>query len=350
MNAPSTAPVVVQYLYVHEPQEGFYYPTARAGSSAARVAQRYLECALTQVASLALREIDCELVLATNVTDRATVGDAGAALLEKIEELGTTILPTPYTHRPKRGTEIYVSSRYVLDAIITSCEGLDPDRQVWLTDLDCVWVDPERVFASAPAAGQVGCVHIEYPPDWDVVGFEVYGRTRDGIGQLAREMGAEVQTPPWVGGELLTGTPGTLREMVAACEQLDERLAAEGKTLPNEEQILSLAGALDRVRFTDLSAVARRITTGSRSQAVRVPDAEKIGLWHLPAEKGLSLRRTAQQVRRGHDAALRRDLADPGRAARRFNVGGTGPLRRLRDDGWIAAQRLRSLRPRPAGG
>jgi hypothetical protein len=350
MNVSTSPPVVVQYLYVHEPDEGFYYPTARAGSSAARVAQRYLECALTQAASLALRDVECELVLAMNVTDRTALGHAGVALLEKIEELGTTIVPTPYVHRPKAGTEMYVSSRYVLDAVITSCAGLAPDRQVWLTDLDCVWVDPERVFASAPAAGAVGCVHIEYPPDWDLVEFEVYGRTRNAIGELAREMGADVQTPPWVGGELLTATPGTLREMVGVCEELDEQLAAEGKTLPNEEQILSLAGALGRVHFTDLSAVARRITTGPRSQAVAVPDPETIGLWHLPAEKGLSLRRTARQVRRGRVGPLRRDLADPARTARRFNVAGAGPLRRLRDDGWIATQKLRSLRPHAAGG
>jgi hypothetical protein len=349
MNAPQT-PIVVQYLYVHEPEEGFYYPTARAGRSAAQVAQRYLECALTQIASLAFREIPCELILATNVTDRSVLGRTGAELLAKIEELGATVLPTPYTHRPKPGTEIYVSSRYVLDAIVTSTEGIDPGRQVWLTDLDCVWADPATVFAAAPPSPQIGCVFIDYPPDWDTVGFEVHGRTRNGIGELAASMGAGGGAPPWVGGELLSGGPGPLRELVAACEELDARLASEDKTLPNEEQILSLAGAVGRIRFSDLSAVARRITTGPRSQAAQVTDFEEIGLWHLPAEKGLSLRRTAQQVRRGHTGPLRRDLSDPARTARRFNVGDTGLLRRLRDDGWIAAQRLRSLTPRTAGG
>jgi hypothetical protein len=104
------------------------------------------------------------------------------------------------------------------------------------------------------------------------------------------------------------------------------------------------------VRFTDLSAVARRITTGPRSQALRVPNPEAIGLWHLPAEKGLSLRRTARQVHRGRVGPLRRDLADTARTARRFNVTGTGRLRRLRDDAWLAAQRLRSLRPGSGSG
>jgi hypothetical protein len=177
----------------------------------------------------------------------------------------------------------------------------------------------------------------------------VHGRTRLGIGELAHTMGAGVHAPPWVGGELLTGTRDSLRAMVRTCEELDGRLASEGKTLPNEEQILSLAGAVGEVRFRDLSPVARRITTGPRSHAARVLDPTTIGLWHLPAEKGLSMRRTAQQVRRGHTRGLRRDLADPTRTARRFNVGGTGPLRRLRDDGWIAAQRLRSVTPRLAG-
>jgi hypothetical protein len=344
MNAPTT-PIVVQYLYVHEPEEGFYYPTARAGRSAAQVAQRYLECALTQVASLAYREIPCELILATNVTDRGVLGRVGADLLKRIEDLGATVLPTPYTHRPKPGTEIYVSSRYVLDAIMTSTEGIDPERQVWLTDLDCVWADPARVFASAPPAPEIGCIFIDYPPDWDTVGFEAHGRTRNGIGELAAAMGAEGGAPPWVGGELLTGRSGPLRELVAACETLDAQLASEDKTLPNEEQILSLAGAVGQIGFVDLSAVARRMTTGPRSLAEPVTGFEQIGLWHLPAEKGLSLRRTAQQVHHGHTRRLRRDLSDPARTARRFNVGGTGVLRRLRDDGWIAAQRLRSLAP-----
>jgi hypothetical protein len=266
-----------------------------------------------------------------------------------IEELGARVVTTPYEHRPRQGTEIYVSSRYVLDAILTASAGLEEDRQLWLTDLDCVWAEPGAVFATTPSAGQVGCVHIDYPPDWDTVGFDAHGRTRNAIGELARSMGADVQTPPWVGGELLTGTVATLRELVATCEQLDARLAAEGKSLPTEEQILSLAGALGMASFTDLSSVARRITTGTRSHAVKVDDAEMLGLWHLPAEKGLSMRRTAQQILRGRTRGVRRDLADPRRRARRFNVADAGPLRRLRDDGWIAAQRVRSLRPRPAG-
>jgi hypothetical protein len=345
-----TAPLVVQYLYVHEPEEGFYYPTARAGASAADVARRYLECALTQAASLAYRTVDCELVLATNVTDRRRLGAVGVELLEQIEALGTRILPTEYTHRPKPGTEAYVSSRYVFDAIVSSTEGQPADRQIWLTDLDCVWADPALVFASAPDPPEIGCIYIEYPPDWDTVGFEIYGRTRLGIGELANELGGGGEAaPPWVGGELLTGRPRALRDLVGVCEQLDAQLDSEGKTLPNEEQILSLAGAVGRVRFSDLSRVAKRMTTGTRSGASRVEDPRAIGFWHLPAEKGLSLRRTAEDVRRGRTRALRRDLADPERTARRFNVSGTGPLRRLRDDGWIVAQRLRSIAPGAAG-
>ncbi len=335
-------PLVVQYLYVHEQGEAFRYPTARADSSAARVAVRYLECALTQAASLSLQEARCELALATNVSDRAVLGREGAELLDAIEALGVRILPTEYRHRPRAGTEIYVSSRYVLDAILSSTEGQAPEREIWLTDLDCVWPDPERVFASAPAAEDVGCVFIDYPPDWDTVGFEVHGRTRRAIGELAREMGESEEVPPWVGGELLAGRPGALRELVSVCEELDARLSREDKTLPNEEQILSLAGALGRVRFEDLSRVARRMTTGTRSHAARAADPLAIGLWHLPAEKGLSLRRTAREVRSGRTERLRRDLAEPARAARRFNVEGTGLPRRLRDDGWIAAQRIGS--------
>jgi hypothetical protein len=337
-----STPIVVQYLYVHEPEEGFYYPSARAANSAAQVAQRYLECALTQVASLAYREVDCELVLATNITDRSLVGRRGEILLEHIEALGARVVHTPYEHRPREGTTIYVSSRYVLDAIVSASEGLDPERRLWLTDLDCVWADPATVFGASPADGEVGCIYIDYPPDWDTVGFDAHGRTRNGIGELAREMGADVQTPPWVGGELLTGTVATLRDLVSTCERLDAQLAGEGKSVPTEEQILSLAGALGKISFVDLSAVARRITTGKRSQALPVADAASLGLWHLPAEKGLSMRRAAGQIVSGHTRGLQRDLSDRERRARRFNVAHAGRLRRLRDDSWIAAQRVRS--------
>jgi hypothetical protein len=330
-------------LYVHEPEEGFYYPTARASSSAAAVAVRYLECALTQAASLRLRDLECELVLATNVSDRSRLGRVGADLLDRIEALDVRILPTEYRHRPKEGTQVYVSSRYVLDAILTSTEGQPEDKQIWLTDLDCVWANPRQVFASAPEPSEIGCIYIDYPPDWDTVGFEVYGRTRRAIGELANELGSSEEVPPWVGGELLSGRPAALRGLVSVCEQLDAQLSSEGRTLPNEEQIFSLAGALGRTEFVDLYQVARRMKTGSRSHASRADDPLSIGLWHLPAEKGLSLRRTAQELRRGHTRRLRRDLADPMRTARRFNVAGTGPLRRLKDDSWIATQRLRTL-------
>jgi hypothetical protein len=334
--------MVVQYLYVHDPNEGFYYPTARAGDSAAQVGRRYLECALTQAASLAYRDIDCELVLATNMTDPTQLGRGGVELIKKLEAFGTRVMPTPYDHRPRPGTEIYVSSRYVLDAIMVATEGEPSDRQIWLTDLDVVWANPALVFASAPEPPEIGCIYIEYPPDWDTVGFDMHGRTRRGIGELAAGMGvAGDDAPPWVGGELLTGTPGPLRDLVRTCEQLDAELAEQGKTLPNEEQILSLAGAVGLARFRDLSNVARRMPTGTRSMAHRLENPLSIGLWHLPAEKGLSLRRTAQQVRRGHVGRIRRDLADPARTARRFNVAGTGPLRRIQDDGWIATQRAR---------
>lgn len=338
-NAPT--PLVVQYLYVHGQQEGFYYPTARAEATTAAVASRYLECSLAQAASLSLREVPCELILATNVTDRAILGSGGSELLERIESLGVKVLATEYRHRPKPGTEIYVSSRYVLDAILSASESQPEDRRLWLTDLDCVWADPQRVFEAVPPASEVGCIYIDYPPDWDTVGFEAHGRTRRGIGELAREIGGTEEVPPWVGGELLVGTPGTLRKMVEVCEELDRDLAERGRTLPNEEQILSLAGAVGRVGFHDMSSVARRMPTGPRSLAVKIDDPLSIGLWHLPSEKGLSLRRTARQVCKGHAERVRRDLADPKRTARRFNVAGTGPLRRIQDDGWIVTQRVR---------
>jgi hypothetical protein len=335
-------PLVVQYLYVHEQGEAFYYPTARSDASASRVAERYLECALTQAASLALRDVPCGLALATNISDPQALGPRAARLIASLERLGVQILATEYRHRPSAGVEDYVSSRYVLDAILSACEGQPAERQLWLTDLDCVWVTPERVFASAPSPPEIGCLHIEYPPDWDAVGFDARGVTRRGIGEIAAGMGGTEELPPWVGGELLCGTPDSLRALVTACELVDRELADVDQALPTEEQVLTLAAATGRVRMRDLSDVARRMPTGPRTGAASVEDPLSIGLWHLPGEKGLSLRRAAREVDSGDVGPLRRDLAEPARAARRFNVAGTGLLRRVRDDGWIAKQRVHS--------
>jgi hypothetical protein len=339
----SPSPLVVQYLYVHGDGEAFFYPTSRS-SSAAQVANRYLECALTQAATLRLREVDCDLALVTNLGDPASLGRAGARLIAGLESLGVQILPTEYRHRPVdtgEHYEDYISSRYVLDAILAASEGQPPERQLWLTDLDCVWPDAERVFAAAPPAPQIGYVRIPYTPDWEVVGFGSRGGSRAAIGELALSMGGAESMPNWVGGELLTGTPPALAALVDACVQIDQRLAAQGAMLPTEEQTLTLVGALGLAQFSDLSDVARRILTGPRHGAPKVENPLDYGLWHLPSEKGLSLRRAAHEMLARRPTKLRRDLVEPARAARRFNVAGTGLARRVRDDGWLAAQRLR---------
>jgi hypothetical protein len=173
------------------------------------------------------------------------------------------------------------------------------------------------------------------------VGFGDWGRTRAGIGALAADLGAPADgLAPWVGGELLAGDASAMVELVRACEQLDARLATDQRVLPTEEQVLSLAAATGSIDARDLSHVAQRVHTGPRHEAPLAAAPLSLSLWHLPAEKGLSLRRTARQLRHGRSAPLRRDLARPARMARRFNVAGTGVIRRVRDDGWIAGTRM----------
>lgn len=295
---------------------------------------------LTQAASLRLQDTGCELALATNIAEPQALGREGAELMKRMAALGVRILPTEYEHRPDHGTETYVSSRYVLDAILAASEGQSPGRRLWLTDVDCVWVDPGRVFAAAPPEREIGCIHIDYPPDWDAVSFGERGISRRSIGEIAAGLGGPGDLPRWVGGELLAGTVAQLLELVRACEELDTTMEEQDGRLPTEEQLLTLAGATGRVRFHDLSTVARRMPTGPRTKAVAVEDPLSIGLWHLPGEKGLSLRRAARQIGSGRTEALRRDFSEPARAARRFNVTGTGLARRIRDDGWIVGQRL----------
>jgi hypothetical protein len=362
-------PLVVQYLYVHTGGEAFSYPSVRSRPAAMSVAARYLECALTQAASLRLRNLDCGLALVTNTTEPRALGRAGTRLLRELEALDVQVVHSEYHHRPSDETAHYVSSRYVLDAILAAGEGQPDERPLFMTDLDCVWLDPPALFAAVPSPPEVGCLYIEYPADGDGVGAGETGRTRRKMGALADSLAGAVQRVPslagggfadapelserererraldalhlprWVGGELLVGTAGALRELVGACERVDALMAERGESLLTEEQVLTLAGALGLIEFRELHELAWRVHTGPRHEAHLGEDTLSLALWHLPSEKGLSLRRTANEVCRGRTRALRRDLGDPARMARRFNVAGNGVARRLRDDGWIAALR-----------
>ncbi len=342
--AAAHPPLVVQYLYVHGREESFFYPQVRARRSASAVAERYLECALVQAATLSLRGTDCELGLAMNLGESAVeLTPRAHELLRALERHGVRLLDVPYRHAPTDGSSVYRASRYVFDAIVASAAGQPPARQLIFTDLDCVWVGPEKLFARIPPAPGVACIHIDYPPDWDVVGFGAQGRTRRAIGELAGGLGRPAEDPLWIGGELIAGSADSVLGIVAACEEVDNTLAAQGHSLPTEEQVFSLAATAERVRFTDLFDIARRIQTGPRHEAPTVDDPTALALWHLPSEKGLSLRRTARELLRGRDRPLARDLRDPARLARRFNVAGTGWSRRVKDDSWIAASRARSV-------
>jgi hypothetical protein len=330
-------PLVVQYLYVHGPGEAFDYPSSRSRGDSGRLAARYLECVLVQAISLRLRGVECDLALVTNLTDRRSLGGHGARLLEEIESAGVEIVFADYVHRPSGEVATFASSRYVFDAIVAASGKGDSDRQLCLVDVDCVWLDAPKVFAAVPPPPGIGCIHIPYPPDW-----ELYGFTPRTLGELAGRMGAPDAPVRWVGGELLAGTAGDLRALVSTCEQLEREVAAaHEKTFATEEQLLSLAGALGRVQLHDFSSVAQRIWTGPRHGAPSVGDPGSLGLWHLPSEKGLGFRRAAHTIASGHAERLVGDLEDPARAMKRFNVAGAGWSRRIRDDGWLATQRLR---------
>jgi hypothetical protein len=334
-------PLVVQYLYVHGPGEAFDYPSSRSWGGSGRLAARYLECVLVQAASLRLRGVQCGLALVTNLTDRRSLGGHGVRLLEEIESVGVEIVFADYLHRPPGEVATFASSRYVFDAIVATSGNGDSARQLCLVDVDCIWRDAPRVFAAVPPSPGIGCIHIPYPPDW-----ELYGFTPRTLGELAGRMGVPGGPVRWVGGELLAGAAGDLRALVATCEQLEREVAAgevagHDQAFTTEEQLLSLAGALGRVQLHDLSSVAQRIWTGPRHGAPSVSDPASLGLWHLPSEKGLGFRRAARTIVSGHAERLVGDLEAPARALKRFNVAGTGWPRRVRDDGWLATQRLR---------
>jgi hypothetical protein len=325
----------VQYLYVHGPDEQFNYPTSRSRGTAA-IAARYMECALVQSGSLRMRDADCDVVFVTNLLDRSSLGPRVEQLLQAIESLGVEIVFADYRHRPLVPIAQFMSSQYVFDAIMAVSDPGEPDRQLWLMDVDCVWLDPRKTFAAAPAPPGIGCIQIPYPSDWDITGF-----TPTGIEEIAGQLGESKKGIGWVGGELLTGRACDLRELVSTCKALEGEIGALGYALNTEEHLLSLAGALGRVEFRDLSSVARRVLTGPRHEAPPVEDPGSLGVWHLPTEKGLGFRRGARAILAGNGSRLVRDLDVPSKALKRFNIEGAGWSRRIRDDAWIAGQRVR---------
>jgi hypothetical protein len=329
---------IVQYLYVHSPGETLSYPTSRASVGVGRVATRYLECALVQAASLRFNHTNCRLTLVTNLAEESVLGPRGKRVLEQLGSLGVGLAYAEYDHRPSGSPGWFYASRYVLDAIRAVAR--EPaEQRLWFLDVDCVWIDPGKVLAAFPDAGSVGCIHMSYDIDWDRS-----GRTRASLEQLGGAPVSRERPPPWMGGELLAGRSSDLLAMVDACEQIGRDIDALGYSLGTEEQLLTVAGALGRVRFQDMSHIGRRILTGPRHSGVNPQDPCALGLWHLPSEKGLGFRRAASSILRGHTRSLERDLTKPARAMRRFNVnGGRWTERRVRDDGWIVANRMHEL-------
>jgi hypothetical protein len=289
-----------------------------------------------QAASLRWLAPECELLLATNLGSRESLTRRGRALLDRILSLGVTLVPAEYRHAPRDTPSEFHASRYVFDAIIAASAGRDPDRQLWIVDVDCVWLDPQAAFDTVAPRDGVSALEIGYPPDWEGSGYN-----REAIGALGARLGACDPAPRWIGGEALAGTVKELRALVDACERLDEQLAEMDVSLPTEEQVLTLAGGLGRIRFHNLSGVVGRIWTGRRHGAVNPQDPSALALWHLPSEKGLSFRRGANALLHGSEERLRRDLSSHVLAGARFNVAPVRWSRSLRDDSWIAASRVR---------
>src|ERR1700684_4438098 len=103
------SPLILQSLYVHAPDEAYFYPSARSHASAARVAWRYLECAVAQAASLRLRATDCDLALVTHIQERGAPGRPGAPLLERLDALGVQVLHADSRRRPADDSKMFMS-------------------------------------------------------------------------------------------------------------------------------------------------------------------------------------------------------------------------------------------------
>ncbi|HEX4435713.1 MAG TPA: hypothetical protein VH061_02855 [Solirubrobacteraceae bacterium] len=331
---PVASPLVCMYLFLED--GGTTVPPHP--SPRTRSAVRYLECALVQAASLRLGDAACDLAIVVNEPALDIPVRAARAIWARLDEFGVRRIESDL----RVGSGGAAASRFPREAIRAMAAAETAERTAWVPNLDCVWVDPARVLGSLPSPGAVGCLPIGYPSDWSVGGSALAGRSRIELGRTAARLGAAAasEAPPWIGADLLAGEVGALQAMMESCDRLEARLPQDGEPAGNE-QLLTLAGALGEMHVADLSAVAARIQTGARHGAGTPAGVESLGLWHLPAEKGLSIRRVARAILGGREAALRADLAEPRRAMRRFNVGTPSRAHQLRDDAWVLAQRPR---------
>jgi len=327
-----SAPLVCLYLFLDE--DGGTLPPHP--SPRTRSPLRYLECALVQAASLLLRGTGVEVAIVTNVRARdERLGRAERTLWDALGDLGVTRLEVALELASGADPD---ACRFPRNALLALAAEPD-ERVVWLPNLDCVWVDPARALAAAPAGQRVGGLVIGYPPGWRVGGPAAIGDSREGLAATASSLGGPSDPPPWIGADLLAGRAGALRELITACDELEAGLI--GRARASNEQLLTLSFALGRASAEDLSPLARRIQTGARHGGAAPEDAASLAIWHLPAEKGLSLRRTATALLDGHEQRVLSDLEDPQRAMNRFNLGRPGRARTLRDDAWVLAGRLR---------
>jgi hypothetical protein len=295
--------------------------------------ERYLECALVQAASLRLRDANCDVALLTNLTEDSRLGRRARRLLAALRSLDVEIIRSALRIDPSGG---YGAARPLRDALALACEGQDPQQRLWLPNADCVWNDPQAALRLDLAAPGVGCLTIDYPPDWSIGGPAQIGGTRRSLGATALRLGGSQGTPPWIGGDVLMGACDALAELGEVYDELDTQLRGEELVATNE-QLLTLAGALGRVAFYDIGLVFGRIHTGARHRDAAAR-ASGLEIWHLPGEKGLSFRRAANLVLAGRSRQLGAELADETRATRRFNVAATRRSRQLRDYSWLAAR------------
>jgi hypothetical protein len=295
--------------------------------------ERYLECVVTQAASLRLRDAQCDVVLVSNIADTAKLGRRGRRLWAALESLGVQIARSELRVDSSSG---YAAARLLRDAVAVASEGREAGRRLWFPNADCVWRDPAGALRLAIGADEVGCLVIDYPPGWSVGGPVDVGDTRESLGATALRLGGSQSAPPWIGGDVLSGTRDSLAKLGEACDELDARLR-HGGHVPTTEQLLTLAGALGRVSFRDVGEVFGRVHTGARHRDAAAR-ASGLAIWHLPGEKGLGFRRAANLVLAGRSQRLGAELADEARAARRFNVAATSRTRQLRDYSWLSAR------------
>src|SRR4051794_14101406 len=280
--------MLVTWFHGDEPERAGTYAQTLGDAASLAHYETYLRCVDLCTASFRRWNPDSRAVVVLNPRADGAINPERRTFWAS---LGVEQVVAQNTHRPDQDLySRWQNQTYLFDVIAAAVEGVDDAQAVAVLDSDVVVRRPLGAMAAEIRAAGFLPMEIPFSADQDVHGVtredlrSLHGAWRGhGLGFL----------PAYQGGELVAGTAGELRRLLADVESvyrwaLEEQVA--GRPHPNEEaQMISIARP---VRSEDVrgNAWIERIWTQPWTHRAVPENAAELPLWHLPAEKKTGLK------------------------------------------------------------